>query len=146
LSTGRIRFQAHDYWPDYMSRVLEVQQSLIDKRPDVVQELVDGIARSRLWLNNSKQHRENATDFVGRSYYNQKSALLRWSLTKPLDRVMCTSLEPRRADFDEVRYLMIETGVLDRRISFDDYADTRFSDGAMIQTAWRYEAGEGRAQ
>jgi len=41
---------------------------------------------------------------------------------------------------------MIETGDLDKRISFDDYADTRFSDGAMSQTAWRYEAGEGRAQ
>jgi NitT/TauT family transport system substrate-binding protein len=31
----------------------------------------------------------------------------------PLDRVMYTSLAPRKADFDMVRDLMVETGVLD---------------------------------
>ena len=44
-------------------------------------------------------------------------------------------------DFDLVRDLMIETGVLDKKIEFSDYTDTRFSDGARSQTAWRYEAG-----
>ena len=43
---GRILFQAREYWPDYMSCILVVQQSLIDNRPHVVQALVDGIARS----------------------------------------------------------------------------------------------------
>lgn len=143
---GRILFQAREYWPDYMSCILVVQQSLIDKRPDVVQALVDGIARSGLWLDEGKPHRDDAADFVGRFYYNQKPALLRWALTKPMDRVIYTPLEPRRADFDLVRDLMIETGVLDKKISFDDYTDTRFSDGAKTQSAWRYEAGAGRAQ
>ena len=66
-----------------MSCILVVRQDLIDKRPEVVQTLVDGIARSGLWLDNSKPHREDAADFVGRFYYNQKPALLRWALTKP---------------------------------------------------------------
>jgi NitT/TauT family transport system substrate-binding protein len=140
---GRILFQAREYWPDYMSCILVVQQSLIDKRPDVVQELVDGIARSGLWLDEGKPHREDAADFVGRFYYNQKPALLRWALTKPMDRVMYTPLAPRKADFDLVRDLMMETGVLDKKIEFEDYTDTRFSDGARSQTAWRYEAGIG---
>jgi len=140
---GRILFQAREYWPDYMSCILVVQQSLIDKRPDVVQELVDGIARSGLWLDKGKPERDDAADFVGRFYYNQKPALLRWALTKPMDRVMYTPLAPRKADFDLVRDLMMETGVLDKKIEFDDYTDTRFSDGAKSQTAWRYEAGIG---
>ena len=143
---GRVLFQAREYWPDYMSCILVVQQSLIDKRPDVVQELVDGIARSGLWLDQGKPHRVEAADFVGRFYYNQKPALLRWALTKPLDRVMYTPLAPYKADFDLVRDLMIETGVLDNKIEFEDYADTRFSDGARSQTAWRYEAGMGVAE
>jgi NitT/TauT family transport system substrate-binding protein len=138
---GRILFQAREYWPDYMSCILVVQQSLIDNRPDVVQTLVDGIARSGLWLDVGKPHREDAADFVGRFYYNQKPALLRWALTKPLDRVMYTPLAPRKPDFDLVRDLMIETGVLDKKIEFEDYTDTRFSDGARSQTAWKYEAG-----
>jgi NitT/TauT family transport system substrate-binding protein len=143
---GRILFQAREYWPDYMSCILVVQQSLIDNRPHVVQALVDGIARSGLWLDQGKPHREDAADFVGRFYYNQKPALLRWALTKPMDRVVYTPLAPRKADFDLVRDLMIETGVLNKRIEFDDYADTRFSDGAKTQTAWRYEAGVGTAR
>lgn len=143
---GRILFQAREYWPDYMSCILVVQQDLIDKRPDVVQRLVDGIARSGLWLDKGKPEREDAADFVGRFYYNQKPALLRWALTKPLDRVMYTPLAPRKADFDMVRDLMMETGVLNKKINFEDYTDTRFSDGAKSETAWKYEAGMATAQ
>jgi NitT/TauT family transport system substrate-binding protein len=138
---GRVLFQAREYWPDYMSCILVVQQDLIDKRPEVVQELVDGIARSGLWLDKGKTERVDAADFVGRFYYNQKPALLRWALTKPLDRVMYTPLAPRKPDFDLVRDLMLETGVLTKKIEFSDYTDTRFSDAASNQTPWRYEAG-----
>jgi NitT/TauT family transport system substrate-binding protein len=140
---GRVLFQAREYWPDYMSCILVVRQDLIDTRPDAVQVLVDGIARSGLWLDTSKPHREDAADFVGRFYYNQKPALLRWALTKPLDRVTYSPLAPRKADFDMVRDLMMETGVLNKKLEFKDYVDTRFSDGASIETPWRYEPGMG---
>ena len=143
---GRVLFQAREYWPDYMSCILVVRQDLIDSRPDVVQVLVDGIARSGLWLDKSKPHREDAADFVGRFYYNQKPALLRWALTKPIDRVTYSPLAPRKADFDLVRDLMIETGVLQHKLNFEDYTDTRFSDNATAQTPWRYEPGSATAQ
>ncbi len=138
---GRVLFNAREYWPDYMSCILVVRQDLIDTRPDAVQVLVDGIARSGLWLDQGKPYREDAADFVGRFYYNQKPALLRWALTKPMDRVTYTPLAPRKPDFDLVRDLMMETGVLDKKIEFEDYVDTRFSDKASIQTAWKYQAG-----
>jgi NitT/TauT family transport system substrate-binding protein len=143
---GRILFQAREYWPDYMSCILVVRQDLIDQRPDVVQTLVDGIARSGLWLDQGKPYREDAADFVGRFYYNQKPALLRWALTKPLDRVVYSPLAPRKDDFDLVRDLMIETGVLNKKVEFSEYTDTRFSDVASSQTPWRYQAGTALAQ
>jgi NitT/TauT family transport system substrate-binding protein len=143
---GRVLFQAREYWPDYMSCILVVRQELIDTRPEVVQVLVDGIARSGLWLDTSKPHREDAADFVGRFYYNQKPALLRWALTKPMDRVVYSPLAPRKADFDMVRDLMIETGVLNKKLDFSEYTDTRFSDKASIETPWRYEPGMATAQ
>ncbi len=138
---GRVLFQAKEYWPDYMSCILVVRQDLIDQRPEVVQQLVDGIARSGLWLDKGKPQREDAADFVGRFYYNQKPALLRWALTKPLDRVVYSQLAPRKADFDLVRDLMIETGVLKKKIEFSEYTDTRFSSAASSQTPWRYQPG-----
>jgi NitT/TauT family transport system substrate-binding protein len=138
---GRVLFQAREYWPDYMSCILVVREDLIDQRPDVVQVLVDGIARSGLWLDTSKPHREDAADFVGRFYYNQKPALLRWALTKSMDRVTYSPLAPRKADFDMVRDLMIETGVLNKKLEFSEYTDTRFSDKTSLLTPWRYEPG-----
>jgi NitT/TauT family transport system substrate-binding protein len=59
---------------------------------------------------------------------------------------MYSPLAPRKADFDMVRDLMIETGVLDRRLEFEDYTDTQFADRAAIQTAWKYEPGTDSAR
>jgi NitT/TauT family transport system substrate-binding protein len=146
---GRVLFQARDYWPDYISCVLVVRQDIIDKRPEAVQVLVDGIARSGLWLDDPHErraHREHAADFVGRYYYRQNPALLRWALTKPLDRVMYQPLTPLRPDFELIVSLMRETGVLDRPIDFEEYVDTRFAEGARGQTEWKYEAGDAIAR
>jgi NitT/TauT family transport system substrate-binding protein len=142
---GRVLFHAREYWPDYMSCVLVVRQDMIDQRPEAVQTLVDGIARSGLWLEKGRPYREDAADFVGRFYYNQNPALLRWALTNPLDRVMYSPLAPRKPDFDLVRDLMIETGVLNKKIEFEDYVDVRFADKASIRTAWNYEPGTSEA-
>jgi NitT/TauT family transport system substrate-binding protein len=143
---GRILFKAQEYWPDYMSCVLVVRQDMIDQRPRAVQALVDGIARSGLWLDQGRTNRETAADFVGRYYFNQSPELLRWALARDLTRVIYSRLAPRRPDFDLVRNLMLETGTLDRPIEFEEYVDLRFADGAAAQTAWKYEAGRATAR
>src|SRR5262249_23223799 len=133
---GRVLFHAREYWPDYMSCVVVARQDVIDQRPEAVQLLVDGIARSGLWLGQRRRYREYAADFVGRYYFHQPPNLLRWALTNPLDRVMYAPLSPRRGDFDLVRDLMIETGVLERPIAFEEYVDVRFAEGARHHPAW----------
>ncbi len=146
---GRVLFHAREYWPDYMSCVLVVRQDVIEKRPEAVQVLVDGIARSGLWLDEKDRalrNREHAADFVGRFYYRQDPKLLRWALTKPIDRVMYTPLAPREPDFDIVVNLMVETGVLDKFIAFEEYVDTTFAEGAHAQTPWRYTPGSAKAE
>ena len=143
---GRVLFHAREYWPDYMSCVVVARQDVIDKRPEAVQVLVDGIARSGLWLDEGRPHREHAADFVARYYYRQRPEVLRHALTEPLDRVIYTRLSPRKPDFDMVRDLMIETGVLERRIAFEEYVDPRFAEGAQSQTAWKYEPGSEKAE
>ena len=143
---GRILFKAQEYWPDYMSCVLVVRQDAIDRRPRAVQALVDGIARSGLWLDQGRPSRETAADFVGRYYYNQPPALLRWALVRDLTRVVYSRLAPRKPDFDLVRDLMLETGTLKRSIEFDEYVDSRFADGSAAQTAWQFKAGDASAR
>lgn len=143
---GRILFYADKYWPNYMSCILVARTDLIQQRPEVVQVLVDGIARSGLWLDNSRPHRVDAADFVGRYYYHQRPELLRWALTKPMSRIRYNLLEPQKPDFDEVRDLMIQTGVLKKKIAFSDYTDLQFADHATIETAWKYEPGDAAAK
>jgi NitT/TauT family transport system substrate-binding protein len=146
---GRVLFHAREYWPDFMSCVLVVRQDVIDNRPQAVQVLVDGIARSGMWLDEKDRARRNrihAADFVGRFYYRQDPKLLRWALTNPIDRVQYTPLSPRKADFEIVVNLMVETGVLDKYIAFEEYVDPTFAEGAHRQTPWRYEPGSAKAQ
>ncbi|HEY0140781.1 MAG TPA: ABC transporter substrate-binding protein [Thermoanaerobaculia bacterium] len=146
---GRVLFHAREYWPDFISCVLVVRQDVIENKPEAVQVLVDGIARSGLWLDNPekrKPRREHAADFVGRFYFRQDPRVLRWALTNPLDRVMYQPLTPLRDDFNLITSLMRETGVLERDIAFEEYVDPRFAEGAKHQTEWRYEPGDARAE
>jgi NitT/TauT family transport system substrate-binding protein len=146
---GRILFHAREYWPDYISCVLVVREDVIARAPEAVQVLVDGIARSGLWLDNPEKRqprREHAAEFVGRQYFRQDPRLLKWALTKPLDRVRYQPLTPLRNDFELIVSLMRETGVLDRYIGFEDYVDPRFAEGAQHQTEWVYEPGDETAR
>ncbi|GHG66478.1 ABC transporter substrate-binding protein [Comamonas sp. JC664] len=141
---GEVLFHAREYWPDYMSCVLVVREDVIEKRPQAVQVLVDGIARSGMWLDEGQTEREYAAEFVGRYYYNQPPELLKWALTRPLDRVRFNPLLPRRDDFQMVHDLMRKYGLLDQPIAFEEYVDIRFAEGAMAETAWDYPVGHGR--
>lgn len=146
---GRVLFHAREYWPDYISCVLVAREDAIEKKPEAVQVLVDGIARSGLWLENppkKRARREHAADFVGRFYFRQNPRLLQWALTRPLDRVQYQPLTPMRKDFELIVKLMRETGVLDRDIAFEEYVDTRFAEGAKTQTEWVYEPGDAEAR
>jgi NitT/TauT family transport system substrate-binding protein len=96
---GRVLFSAREYWPDFISCVLVVREDAIRNKPEAVQVLVDGIARSGLWLENGPKklaRREHAADFVGRFYYRQDPRLLRWALTNPVERVQYQPLTPLR--------------------------------------------------
>jgi len=142
---GRILFHAREYWPDYISCVLVVREDVIEKKPEAVQVLVDGIARSGLWLENPpkrRARREHAADFVGRFYFRQDPKLLRWALLNPEDRVQYQPLTPLKKDFALIVRLMRETGVLDRDIAFEEYVDPQFAEGAQHQTEWKYEPGD----
>jgi NitT/TauT family transport system substrate-binding protein len=139
---GRVLFFAKEYWPDYMSCVLVVREDTIAEKPAAVQTLVDGIARSGLWLDKGERERAYAAEFVGRYYFNQSPRLLNWALTKPLDRVTYSELSPRRADFDLVVDLMMESSLLPRRLAFEEYVDTRFAEGTVSATAWSYEPAD----
>ncbi len=123
---GRVLYYTKDIWPEFISCVLVVRQDLIDERRELVQELVDGIAKSGKWLDEDIEHRMDAAEIAGKHFYGQDPELLKYVLSKPADRVKYTHLAPLREDFDEIMNLAVEIGVLARPIAFEEYTDDSF--------------------
>lgn len=123
---GRVLYQTKDIWPNFISCVLVVREELIEEDRELVQELVDGIAKSGKWLDESHEHRMQAAAVTAENYYFQPKELLEYVLSNPPDRVKYTQLGPLRKDFDEIMELAADIGVLSRRVDFDEYVDTSF--------------------
>lgn len=125
---GRVLYLTKDVWPNFISCVLAVREDVIQENRELVQGLVDGIARSGKWLDQTMNNRMQASEFVARNYYNQDPRLLAFVLSKPPDRVKYTNLELVRPDFAEIERLGREAGLLEGTVSFEEYTDTTFVD------------------
>ncbi len=123
---GRVLWLTKDVWPGFISCVLAVREDVIAKDRARVQALVDGIAKSGLWMDDDMNHRMQAAQFVSEHYYNQDPRLLEFVLSKPPDRVTYTNLTLRREDFEEIERLGREAGLLDGTAHFEDYTDASF--------------------
>lgn len=131
---GRVLWLTKDVWPGFISCVLAVREDAIRNDRARVQALVDGIARSGLWLDKAMDHRMQAAQFVSAHYYHQDPRLLEFVLSKPPDRVKYTNLSVRRADFEEIEELGRGAGLLEGKATFEDYADPSFvPPGATIE-------------
>ena len=142
---GRVLYHTKDIWKDFISCVLVVRQDLIDEERTLVQELVDGIAKSGKWLDEDMEHRMDAAEVAAENYYFQPPELLKYVLSKPVDRVQYTRLAPLRDEFDEIMRLATEIGVLSREVAFEEYADDSFVPD-LGQLDWgidRLPGGEG---
>ena len=136
---GRVLYLTKDVWPGFISCVLAVRDDVIRGDRARVQTLVDGIARSGIWLDRGMDHRMQAARFVAKHYYNQNSRLLEFVLSKPPDRVKYTNLRVRRPDFEEIERLALEAGILEGKAHFEDYADPSFVKENATIDAWNFE-------
>ena len=131
---GRTLWQAKDVWPGFISCVLAVHEDAIRDHRAEIQRLVNGIAASGKWLDQSLAHRMDAAQFVSKNYYNQNPRLLTYVLSKPPDRVTYSRLKPLRADFEEIEQLAKQAGILKGTAHFEDYVDDSFApDPATVQ-------------
>lgn len=131
---GRTLWQAKDVWPGFISCVLAVHEDAIRDHREEIQRLVNGIAASGKWIDESMDHRMDAAQFVSKNYYNQNPRLLSYVLSKPPDRVTYSRLKPLRPEFEEIEQLAKEAGILLGTAHFEDYVDDSFApDPALVQ-------------
>jgi len=140
---GRVLWLTKDVWPNFISCVLAVHEDVIENRRDEVQRLVDGIAKSGKWIDQSMDHRMQTSQFVAKNYYHQHPRLLEFVLSKPPDRVTYSNLNLVRPQFEEIEQLAREIGILQGTAHFEDYCDPSFvTPENMPPYVWEYTALE----
>jgi NitT/TauT family transport system substrate-binding protein len=120
--TGRVLYFAKDIWPHFVSCVLVVRDELINEHPEIVRDLVRGIAESGEW---AEQHRLDAAK-VAAPYFRQDRKLLEFVLTQPPDRVSYRMLTPTDEDMQAIEHYAIKAGILKHEIPLGDLVDRRF--------------------
>jgi len=120
--SGRVLYHAKDIWPRFISCVLVVTEKLIAERPEVVRDLVRGIAASGEW---AEQHRVEAAAVVA-PYFRQDEKLVRYVLTQPPDRVSYRMLTPLDEEMQQIADMGLAAGILERRLDVKDLVDRQF--------------------
>lgn len=136
---GRVLYLTKDVWPNFISCVLAVSEDAIANDRETIQALVDGIAQSGKWIDQSMDHRMDAADFVSKHYYNQDPRLLEFVLSKPPDRVKYTNLSVRKPDYEEIEELGRISGILAGTAHFEDYCDPSFVPDESAVPAYPWE-------
>ena len=120
--TGRVLYHIKDVWPNFISCVLVVTEKLIAEKPEIVRDLVRGIAESGEW---AETHREQAAKIVA-PYFRQDEKLVRHVLTTPPDRVSYRMLTPTAVEFQRIHDMAIKTGILEKPVPIDELLDLSF--------------------
>ena len=94
---------------------------------------LDGIHGSGMWLEQGVDNRMSAAEVVGKYYYNQKPELLKFVLSKPIDRVRYDQLTPVRDELNGIVQLGVETGMFQKFIPFEDYVDASFTVDPVLE-------------
>jgi NitT/TauT family transport system substrate-binding protein len=106
---------------------LTVRQELIDNDRPTVQRLVNHVLAAGAWLESDTTHRHLAADLAAKSeFFNQDSALIRFVMDNPKDRVTYGDLRLVKGEFDELMQLAYEGGILKRPVAYEKYVDDSF--------------------
>lgn len=120
--TGRVLYHVKDIWPGFVSCVLVVREELIAEQPQVVHDLVRGIAESGEWA----EHNRLDAARVAAPYFRQDQALLEYVLTQPPDRVSYQHLTPTDEDLQAIMKYALEAGILAKPVDLTQLVDRRF--------------------
>jgi NitT/TauT family transport system substrate-binding protein len=119
---GRVLYYASDIWPNFISCVLVVHEDLIQSDPQLVRDLVKGIAESGAW---AELHRKEAS-VIAANYYKQDPKLLDYVLTNSTRRVSYVKLKPSEKELQDIADIGLQTGLLKKKMAVSEILDVSF--------------------
>lgn len=120
--TGRVLYHAKDIWKGFISCALVVTEKLIEENPEIVRDLVRGIAESGEW---AEVNRQEAAKLAA-PYFRQDEKVIKYVLEQPPDRVSYRMLSPGLEEIQKIHDMAIQSGIMDKPISVADLLDTSF--------------------
>jgi NitT/TauT family transport system substrate-binding protein len=120
--TGRVLYYSKDIWPNFISCALVVHEDLIKSNPEIVKDLVHGIAESGLW---AETHRSEAAKLAA-PYFHQDEKLLHYVLTSSPERVKYVNLNPTDEDLQSIEDMGLKMGFLKKHIPVDELVNRTF--------------------
>lgn len=125
---GKVLYYARDIWPNFISCALVVHEDLIKQNPDVVQDLVRGIAESGAW---AETHRKEAAKLVS-PYFRQDEKVLNYVLTSDPKRVSYVQLTPTDEDLQQIENQGIKLKLLSKKIPMHELIDRKFVPNEIV--------------
>lgn len=119
---GRVLYYARDIWPNFISCALVVHEDLIRDNPEIVKDLVRGIAESGAW---AETHRAEAAKLVS-PYFRQDEKVLNFVLTADPPRVSYINLTPTDKDLQMIQDMGLELDLLTKRLPMNELIDRDF--------------------
>ena len=120
-----------DEWRNYICCVLTVREELIQENPAMVQDLVNQILGTGLWLDENQENRNKAVAIAaGKGFFNQDPNILRFVMENPTDRVTYGDLRMIRAEFEELMELSLAAGTIKHSIPYETYVNDAFAKNA----------------
>lgn len=120
--TGRVLYHSKDIWKGFISCVLVVHEKLIRENPEVVKDLVRGIAESGEW---AEYNREKAAQ-IAAPFFRQDEKVIRYVLQQPPDRVSYRMLTPTVEELQKIHDMGLKTEILQNPVSVTDLFDSSF--------------------
>ncbi len=124
---GKVLVLSKDIWHDHICCVLNMQEEVVQKQPEAVEELVGGLAKAAAFINNNPQEAAK----LSLKYLGQKQEVVEHVLTNPKGRITFNNLVPDIRDFAATQEYLLQFGITKDKIDLAQYIDDRFAKKAF---------------
>ena len=122
-------FYVEEVWDKFICNLAVVRNDLIKTEPNIVQNIVNGAARSGMWA--SKNPKEAVK--IAAKYWNQPVKLLEYAFTTPKNRILYDKYIPKANEMQEMAELMKKYNLLEQT-NIEGLVDDQFAKAVKVES------------
>lgn len=120
---GKVLIHSKDVWKDHVCCTLNLREEVINGRPDIAQELVNGFVQAANYIEANPKDAAK----LSKRYLGQRKEVIEHVLMSNKDIVSYDNLLVSQYDIDSTQDLMVAFDVAKGRIEASNYLDSSFA-------------------